>query len=190
MKAESPIMPTKFSIRRAVYEDAPRLSEIHIFGWRNAYRGIVSDDYLFGKLRVEKRTERFRATLAEGTEESYVAEADGLVYGFMTIGDCRDADRGRDSFELWGIYVDPCLMRSGAGSALIASCEAEASRREKREVLIWVFEGNPVGRAFYEKHGYVPEGKSQVIEFFNAVEMRYVKTLAAPAAISGPGREA
>jgi len=170
-------MAAKFEIRRAVYADAPRLAEIHIMGWRNAYRGIVKDDYLFGRLRVEKSIARFRATLAEGSEETWVAEADGIAYAFMTIGDSRDADRGRDSFELWGIYADPFLMRSGAGSALLGFCEAEAAKREKREVLIWCFEKNPIGRAFYEKHGYVPEGKSQVIEFFGEAEMRYAKAL-------------
>lgn len=172
-------MRPKFDIRRAVYADAPRLAEIHIMGWRNAYRGIVKDDYLFGRMRVEKGIARFRTMLAEGTEETYVAEAEGIAYAFMTIGDSRDADRGRDSFELWGIYADPFLMRAGAGSALLAFCESEAEKRERREILIWCFEKNPIGRAFYEKHGYVPEGKSQVIEFFGEAEMRYVKALPA-----------
>lgn len=170
-------MAPNYEIRRAVYADAPRLAEIHIMGWRNAYRGIVKDDYLFGRMRVEKGITRFRTTLAEGTEEIYVADSGGMIYAFMTIGDSRDADRGRDSFELWGIYADPFLMRSGAGSALLDFCEAEAAKREKREVLIWCFEKNPVGRAFYEKHGYLPEGKSQVIEFFGEAELRYMKAL-------------
>jgi len=42
-------------IRRAKVDDANRIAEIHVFGWRCAYRGIVSDEYLFGKASVGKQ---------------------------------------------------------------------------------------------------------------------------------------
>ena len=59
-------MAAKYEIRRAVYSDAPRLAEIHIMGWRNAYRGIVKDDYLFGRLRVEKSITSFAQRFPKG----------------------------------------------------------------------------------------------------------------------------
>jgi len=34
-------------VRKAVVEDLPRIAEIHISGWRFAYKGILSDIELF-----------------------------------------------------------------------------------------------------------------------------------------------
>jgi ribosomal protein S18 acetylase RimI-like enzyme len=170
-------MSSECIIRRATPEDAARLGEIHVFGWRMAYRGLVSDEILFGKLRVVKRAEAFRKVLEEGSEETYVAESEGILRGFMTIGDCRDPDKGPDAFELWGIYVDPCFLRGGYGSRLLQFCEAEARSRGRSELLLWVFEENPRARAFYEKQGLCPDGKRQLIEGLGAYEVRYAKHL-------------
>lgn len=169
--------------RRAQLDDAGRIAEIHVFGWRCAYRGIVTDDVLFGKMRVAASAERWRKSLtaeaetAAGAGETWVVETDGIIRAFMTMGDTRDPDRDGTSFELWGIYVDPAFLRSGFGGGLIELCEDEARRRGRKEVLVWVFERNPGARAFYEKHGFRAEGKTQVIENLGAVEMRYVKPL-------------
>lgn len=167
-------------IRRAVAKDAGRLAEIHVFGWRMAYRGIVSDEVLFRKMLVESSTARWLKTLAPEGEETYIEEENGVIRGFMTIGDCRDPDKGKDGFELWGIYVDPAFWRGGAGGRLVDFCESEALGRGRREVVLWVFEDNRLARAFYEKHGFSPDGKSQVIEGLGAVEMRYAKDLTRP----------
>jgi GNAT superfamily N-acetyltransferase len=131
-------------------------------------------------MRVATAIERWKQSLESGGEETWVVEAEGIVQGFMTMGDSRDPDKDASSFELWGIYVDPGFLRRGRGAELVAHCLAEAERRGKKEVLLWVFEKNPIGRSFYEKQGFRPEGLSQVIEKFGAVELRYVKTL-------GPG---
>lgn len=77
-------------IRRAKIEDAKRIAEIHVFGWRCAYRGIISDEYLFGKTSVAKRIDAFTKAIEEAIEEIYVCDEDGIVKAFMTIGKCRN----------------------------------------------------------------------------------------------------
>ena len=171
-------------IRKAVEEDAERLAEIHISGWRHAYRGILSDDFLFGKLNVCRRAGNIRKELAEGGGEHYVVAAGSGVAAFMVVGPSRDEDK-RDGgrFELWAIYVEPAMKRSGLGGELLAFCEQEAARRGMREVSLWVLERNLAGRAFYEKHGYRPDGAAKTLERLPSadgvpvVEIRYVKAI-------------
>jgi GNAT superfamily N-acetyltransferase len=138
--------------------DTLRVAEIHVYGWRNAYRGIVSDDYLFNKMTVSKSADRFENAVRDNTEESYVFD-DGILKAFMTIGSCRDADK-TESFELWGIYVDPFMQRQGIGSQMISFCETKAIERGHKEICLWVFEKNENARAFYEKFGYLPDGNT------------------------------
>jgi ribosomal protein S18 acetylase RimI-like enzyme len=171
-------------IRKAVVEDAGRLAEMHIGGWRHAYRGIIADAFLFGKLDVCRRAENIRKELEEGAGEHYVAERGGVAAAFMVMGPSRDEDkRGEGKFELWAIYSEPALKRSGLGGELLAFCEREAGLRGMREVSLWVLERNAAGRAFYEKHGYRPDGARKVLERLPSAdtgpvaEIRYVKSL-------------
>ena len=163
-------------IRKAEAKDAGRMAEIQICGWRNAYRGIVSDRILFSRLNIEKKSVAIRKEI-EGTEDLwYVFEEEGIVKGMMAFGGSRDEDK-KDSFELWCIYVEPLFKRQGVGATMLRFCEEEARGRGFDEVMLWVFEKNAPGRSFYERNGYRADGKTQEIPALDAIEMRYGKRL-------------
>jgi hypothetical protein len=46
-------------IREAILKDCPRIAEIHIFGWRCAYKEFISIEYLINKMTVRNREEKF-----------------------------------------------------------------------------------------------------------------------------------
>ena len=162
-------------IRPADISDANRMAEIHVFGWRTAYRGIVSDDFLFTQLHVAKQEKHFQDAIQNKLEESYVWD-DGIIKGFLTMGPCRDADEP-NAFELWGIYVEPLMKRQGIGSQLVRFCEEIAKARGYTEIVLWVLEKNQSGRDFYEKLGYVADGKRNYIEALLVGEIRYRKDI-------------
>jgi len=141
-------------IRAIQISDAPRAAEIHVFGWRSAYRGIVSDEFLFNKMIVLERLSGFENAIRDLTEETYVYD-DGIIKAILTIGICRDPDK-LNSFELWGIYVEPLMKRQGIGSKMVDYCEKKAVERGFNEVCLWVFEKNADSRLFYKKLGYYP----------------------------------
>jgi len=179
-------------IRKATKDDASRVAEIHVFGWRAAYGDIVAEGYLFGRLSVARRAAALAEQLGTG-EETYVYEEAGIpgrpgdepgavIRGWMTIGDSRDDDirggpDGDGAFELWAVYVDPLMKRRGVGKALVAFCEAEARARGRDSVSLWVFRDNAPARAFYQALGYRPDGAEQLIEGLGAREVRYRKRL-------------
>ena len=160
-------------IRTMALSDVPRVAEIHVFGWRDAYRGIISDDYLFNKMLVSKRIKYFEDAVNNHTEESYVFD-EGILKAFMTIGACRDTDKP-DSFELWGIYVDPFMQRHGIGSIMLDFCEREAEERGYKEIVLWVLEKNANAIEFYRKLGYMPDGSIKTIDLLAVSEVRYIK---------------
>lgn len=171
-------------VRRALPDDANRLAEIHISGWRAAYRGIVTDAFLFGKMDVCRRAGNIRKELAEGPGEYFVAERGGIVAAFMAVGASRDEDKaGAASFELWALYVEPALRREGLGGELLDYCEREAAARGLKEVSLWVLEKNAAGRAFYERGGYAPDGARKELPRLPpaaggpVAELRYIKAL-------------
>ena len=156
-------------IRPLEKSDVPRMAEIHVFGQRTAYRGVVSDEFLFGEMTVEKRIKYF----AETTAEVYVFD-DGIIKGFITLGPCKD-EGNEDSLELYRIFVDPLMSGGGIGGKLAAHFEEIAVKRGHNKICLWVLEGNTKARIFYEKLGYVPDGAKRISGYFAVPEMRYAK---------------
>jgi len=171
-------------IRPMQLSDIPRVAEIHVFGWRCAYRGIVSDEHLFNVRSVIKRMERFMEMFKDNDKEGSWSGSDNFVYddgivkATLAIGPCRDEDKP-DAFELGGIYVDPCLQGKGIGTALATHCKAIATKRGYNEICLWTFEKNAAARTFYEKLGYTLDGTTQVYKAYNALGVRYTQYLSA-----------
>lgn len=167
-------------IRRAVPADADILARVHIDSWRAAYRGLVPDSHL-RKLDYSARAQRFRSSLAEKSEETYLAENDGEVVGFLTLGECRDEDlSASETGEIWGIYLAPGHWRRGIGTSLCRFGEKLLMSRGHRIATLWVFRDNDQARRFYEAMGYYADGASKTLNFVVPLEaIRYRKPLGA-----------
>lgn len=72
--------------------------------------------------------------------DTWVLEQDQAVVGFISLIDN----------EIGGLFVHADFHRTGAGKALMDKAKALHASLE-----VEVFEMNPIGRAFYEKSGFV-----------------------------------
>ena len=160
-------------IRPIAISDISRAAEIHVFAWRSAYRGIISDEYLFKTRSVAGSLKRFEDTVRDGTPETYVYD-DGIVKAFLTIGICRNEDKP-NAFELGAIYVDPFMQGQGIGRQLAEFCEKQAVERGFNEICLWVLKENWQSRGFYEKMGYVADGSEEFLERLSAWQVRYTR---------------
>jgi len=166
------------TIRRATSHDADALAKVHVDSWRSAYRGLVPESLLAG-LDYAKRAQGFRDALAEHSEETYLAQENGEVLGFLTVGDCRDDDLDRrQTGEIWGIYLAPMHWRKGIGRSLCHFGENLLQSRGCTVATLWVFKDNPQARRFYEAMGFRPDGASKTLHPGAPLEaIRYRKEL-------------
>jgi GNAT superfamily N-acetyltransferase len=102
-----------------------------------------------------------------------VAEDEGVVVGFASVGPSRDEE---GIGELYAIYVDPAAWSTGVGRALMEEAEARLVS-EYDAAFLWVLEENPRARSFYERAGWTPDGARKAEERFGvrAPEVRYRK---------------
>ena len=137
--------------------------------WQAAYAHVFSAEQL-GGLSVERRAEMWRET------PPLVAEADGRVIGFVSVGASRDDDA---EGELFAIYVHPDHWGTGAGRELIAAGEERLRELGHSDVVLWVLDDNPRARRFYEVAGWKVDGTTRPIEIFGieVPEVRYRKRL-------------
>jgi ribosomal protein S18 acetylase RimI-like enzyme len=167
-------------IRAASVDDAGRIAEIHVAGWRWAYRGQMPQDFL-DALSLERRTEERRRALEtprSPEHRHWLIEERGRVQGFAITGPCRDADMA-SAAELYAIYVDPTVAGRGLGRGLLTHAVDDLRRRGARVVLLWVLDANLRARRFYEAGGFEPDGADKTQTFGGAVlrEVRYRKVL-------------
>src|SRR5690349_19288317 len=94
-------------IRRATVPDAHRIAQIHVAGWRVAYRGQMPEVVL-NNLEVEKRATFWQTHLTRQPLATLVAELDEEIIGFCDLIPSRDQDANpRTTAEIAAIYVHP-----------------------------------------------------------------------------------
>lgn len=144
-------------IRRAADGDAAAIARVHVQSWREAYRGIIPDDYL-ARLSAAQHERQWRRSFAGGGW-AFVAELEGELVGFASGG----LSRGRREVtgELFVLYVLEKAQRRGVGRALFDACHYELARRGHQGMIVWVLAENPA-RAFYERLGGQSVGESRI----------------------------
>lgn len=149
-----------FRIRPATDADPAAIARAQVAAWHQAYAGLIPAAYL-AEYTVPMRTERWRRILQAPLPggRTLVGEVDGVVEGFASICDARDADVS--GTELAALYVHPTRWGAGLGHALHEAAVAHLSAH----AVLWVIEGNRRARTFYEHHGWRPDGRRKVEEF-------------------------
>jgi ribosomal protein S18 acetylase RimI-like enzyme len=137
---------------------------VTVAGWREGYRDIVAPERL-----LDLPIARWRHEVGVGLKRpiddafTYVAEVDGAFAGYCYVAaPSREADLRRDAAELVAMYVDPGHWRQGAGNALMDAGLKRLAGLPYPEAVLWTFKQNHRAIAFYERHGWRPDGAEKI----------------------------
>ena len=138
---------------------------VHWKSWHEAYPGLVSPAYL-EKLTPEKCEE-----LAYRWRENILIALDkGRVVGFLGYGD--RAPEAPETGEIFALYVLSAYYGTGVGK-LLMDAGLEKLKAYPR-VCLWVLKENKRAVRFYEKCGFLPDGKGKYSDRVKAAEIRMV----------------
>ena len=185
-------MPDALTIRPATPYDAQAIARIRVQGWRFAYQGLISQDYL-DSLSVAKDTERMRGYLSQLPQnspprrsESVQGSSDGEKRSFMlaargdaVLGFCsfsaapNNADRveravpgGAMVGRLHSLYIDPDTLGQGIGHTLMNHALSTFAAWGCEHATLWVLEGNSRAISFYKRQGWQCTGATKVDRSF------------------------
>ena len=144
-------MQTGVAIRLARTEDASAIAALHTANWQDAYRGIMPDDYLDGRLAAEMQVTWAEKLVhaATGASAIFLAEQGGVLRGFIRI--VANAD------PAWGHYIDNLHVAAGTrgggfGRALFnTGAEWAMERGGKHGLYLYVYADNAPARAAYAR---------------------------------------
>ncbi len=162
-------------IRHAILDDAPRIAEINVCGWRYAYRDILSDYELFCKRQIIKTIEHIEATIVDGST-ILINEEDEIIKGYAWYGLASSSEKP-NAFEIYSIYVQPEFTRRNIGTELLRAIEHEGEKEQKDEIMLWVLKKNNKGINFYRKNGYDEDGMIKLILEWKEIQIRMIKRI-------------
>ena len=160
-----------YSVRPMKLADASSVAEVHVQVWRDTYPGMMSAAFL-DALDVAEFRQSWRERLADLPDDaSYLVGTapDEVVVGFGVAGPSRDDDPPVPR-ELYAINVLATAQGTGLADQLMLELLGDGP------ASLWVAEGNARARAFYSRHGFVPDGTSKTRESSETVEVRLVRT--------------
>lgn len=155
------------TLRDAQMSDSGPIAQFHTECWREAYRGLVPQDYL-DRVDVGDRAVRWRDRLVNGGRRAVVAEVGGQIVGVVSWARSRDAGSA-PPLELKSLYVAAAYRGSGIAADLLDRAIGSKAAH------LWVFVDNPRALRFYRKHGFAPDGERDVDADTGLWELRMVR---------------
>jgi ribosomal protein S18 acetylase RimI-like enzyme len=167
----------RIEVRPGVADDALAIATVNVEAWNVAYRGLVPEEYSRART-VERRLPGWQRRLQPGSDQyTLVAVVEGEVCGHCTLSlPSRDKDESPGVAELASLYVSPRRQQMGVGSVLVAEAIVYLGV-DWSELTLWTFTENASARAFYEKHGFVADGRVAPDPAIGIEEMRFRRAL-------------
>ena len=172
------LLPKQYEIRRAITANARCIAELHVATWRDAYRGIVPEDYLTG-IDSNAKADRWQSMLEARVPSVLVATLDGTIARWIAFGPTRDGDADTVTAEIEAVYVtSPCWQR-GIGTALMQAACTRLLADGYAAVTLWVLDDNLAARCFYARRGFERGGSEEMVEIGGVLlpEVRFRATL-------------
>lgn len=163
-------------IRPARPADAEAIARVHVYGWQEAYAGLLPDDFLAGLGRTLDRRRDFWEGLARSLSRRdafFVAEVGGEIVGFAHGGHSRDHP-DENVGEVTAIYLRRAHWGRGIGRRLFAAVVDRLREAGFEEAILWVLDTNARARRFYEAAGWEADG-SEKVETLGDLELREVR---------------
>jgi GNAT superfamily N-acetyltransferase len=167
------------TVRQPEIADARQIAWAKNESWRVGYRGLLPDASLDG-LDDARSTAEWARWLRYGYENAglraairVAADAGGQVVGVSAFGADRDLPDDAAHGELWVLYVAPSHWGRGYGYALLRDAEESLAATGRRDLALWVLEGNDRACRFYERAGWRNDAGREPFGDSGLNEVRY-----------------
>ncbi|XEC96407.1 N-acetyltransferase family protein [Paenibacillus tarimensis] len=164
-------------IRWAQLEDTRELGFVHSEAYRNAYQGIMPDEYL-NQVTPNVSERYFYNALVKETEHIAIVLNDNKAVGYMMLKACSDNDLEKTSGEISAIYLLENYRGIGLGKQLLNWGIEKLKDFGFNIIVLWVLKENIYAIRFYEQQGFVLDGTERIIiRGRELIQVRYLKIL-------------
>lgn len=145
------------TIRQAETSDIKQIQAIASAAWLATYKELYSLDFIHRFISRAYSQDQLLSSIERDHLESQPLFLVAVKEDRQLIGYAHIQAEGDRTYELLRLYVHPEHQRSGAGSLLVR--EYLTTLTYMKAIFAWVERDNAIGKAFYEKKGFVPTEK-------------------------------
>lgn len=142
---------TELVLVQAQKADIPAIQDVAAESWRATYGHIFQPDFIDQFLARAYSAEALRHSITSERTLFLVAKEDEQVVGFSEVGESQP----NAEFVLFRIYLLPACWGRGIGGRLLERAEKWLRERGATGYCCHVHSQNEVGKAFYQKAGFV-----------------------------------
>ena len=168
------------------------MSLLHALGWRTAYRDSIPADYLDREITEDRWIPVFRQNYQEGvyhglllydTDQPLCCATYGPAQVDQSAGDtiCNFSSPDLAGWsELVSLYTRPGCWGQGYGAIILSEILTRLNEAGYPGCFLYVLQENDRARRFYEKHGFVWDGKRLDVPLTQddvLTDLRYCKEL-------------
>ena len=164
-------MEDEIIIRLAAETDTIGIESVARCTWNTTYASIILPELQERLLGRNYSSDALEEAITQKHSWFFVATVREEVIGYAQFVMREREDR---SGELSRIYVLPKWQREGIGALLLAKGLASLAQEGIVHLFVIVEKDNPIGRRFYEKHGFhqvkeftveLPEQNLSLVEY-------------------------
>lgn len=136
-------------IRHAILSDSESIAIINVITWKDAYKGLLPDDFLANRNLSDTRIEYIKNQIENQDDICLVAELNNKIVGFC-IGGLPRQYNDIFEFELRAFYVLPDYQRKGIGKAIFDKFKEIVACKP---FYLYALSANHKAINFYTKNG-------------------------------------
>jgi ribosomal protein S18 acetylase RimI-like enzyme len=163
-------------LREARPSDLESLASLFLACWQVSYAGVLPDHVIamFDDDSSRALWHRVLETPNAGSVGIVAEQPSRGVVGIIRLG--SDPDEAT-SGHVFSLYVDPATQGQGVGRTLLDEADRRFRDAGLAQATLWVFAANTAARAFYQQHGWQPDGGQRVEPEYGEPEVRLRRTL-------------
>lgn len=164
----------EYTIERAKLGDEAVLAYIQTESWKAGFKEILKADTLQRCTKMDEVTAMYHYLLEQNIGNGYLLKVEGKPHCIAWWNATRQEDMPGYA-ELICIHSLQEQWRKGYGSKMMDSMLCDIAAAGYTKVMLWVFKDNIRARRFYERHGFITDGKTK--QDMEAIEICYEKHL-------------
>lgn len=148
------------SIKKCTLEDSRKLQEISYETFNETFKHQNSPENMNTYLERAFNINRLEKELSNISSQFFFVFFNNEVAGYLKINikDAQTEEMGEQSLEIERIYIKSEFQKHGLGKYLLNKAMEIATKRNKKEIWLGVWEKNENAIAFYKKMGFVQTG--------------------------------
>ncbi|MGN0973794.1 MAG: aminotransferase class I/II-fold pyridoxal phosphate-dependent enzyme [Bacilli bacterium] len=146
------LVENNYTVRFNQLKDQEQMAHIKVDGWKDAYKEIISLDYL-ESLNYEEQTKKYIDSFEQYKNSVLVAVDNKTeeVVGYSTFND--NINNNEYDCELVSLYIKPEYKGKNIGTFLLKHTINYLKSQNKKKMILWCLKDNIRALNFYKKTG-------------------------------------